>query len=324
MTSNSFLLQILEDISLGLGDADREFIKDKHLKLREQLRVYLPLEDDFLTGSYARSTILKPKGMSDKFDVDIFIAFNSTDYQASELEDLRALVIQKLHAIKTEHPELGLTGIEELQRRSVGVLFGKNFQIDVVPSLQIEKDKLYKIYDRRTLEAVYSNPKLHTIMVQEINQRENAFQLFVPLVRLIKFWKRKNASYMKSFHLELLATKIFTERGIGSYSDGLQHFFAAAEPYFTTPSVHDPANPGGEPVDSYLDRDKTRENAKMAVHHAKNLASEAKALEDAASEDRAVEKWKELFFGTIKQAASHQPPRVVIQNPPSPWQTNAH
>src|SRR5262245_49264148 len=133
MTASEYFTKLLEEITLKLGDDERNLIETKQNALREKLRAKLPLCDDFLTGSYKRHTIIKPKNDDEKFDVDLFVAFSNEDYGEAKLADLRQKVIDALHAIKKENTALGITAINETQRRSVGVEFGNNFQIDVVP-----------------------------------------------------------------------------------------------------------------------------------------------------------------------------------------------
>ena len=151
MTTKEYFENLLDKLNLKIGDEEREIIKQKHNALREELREKLNLQDDFLTGSYKRNTLIKPKDESEKFDVDIFIAFSNDDYGETELSDLRDLVINALNNIKENNTKLGITIINTEQRRSIGVEFGSNFQIDIVPAIEIEKDKLYKIFDKRTL-----------------------------------------------------------------------------------------------------------------------------------------------------------------------------
>ena len=78
----------------------------------------------------------------------------------------------------------GINNVNNTQRRSVCVEFGSNFSVDVVPSIQIEKDKLYKIFDQRTLRPVKSNPKLHAQLLTEANDRTNG--KLVPIIKILE------------------------------------------------------------------------------------------------------------------------------------------
>ena len=138
MTTEEFFKELAGKLEPTKSESDQ--ISQKHNILREKLREKLSVEDDFLTGSYARNTMIRPNG-DDKFDVDFFLAFSKKDYGESELPDLLDIVKNALEQIKNDDAD-----IEEIQeqKRSIGVVYNSNFQIDVVPAVQIEKDKCYR------------------------------------------------------------------------------------------------------------------------------------------------------------------------------------
>lgn len=311
MTPQKYFDDFLDTINLKLGDDERNLIEAKHLALREKLREKLSLKDDFLTGSYKRHTIIKPKDDKEKFDVDILIAFDKDDYSETELADLRKIVIGNLHEINAENPELGVTAINETQRRSIGVEFGQNFQIDIVPAVEIEKDVLYKIFDRRTLEAVQSNPKLHAELLTKAN--EDTGGLLVPLIKILKAWKREKCDYVKSFHIELLAVKIFTGTTIGTLPKGLAKFFESAGDYLKSSCLKDPAN-SEILIDEYLDKDGTREQICTLIEAEKVIAKAAVDAEQNENSNEAVGLWMQVFGNdsSSKSSASSAASTLVV------------
>jgi len=300
MTTKEYFENLLGKINLNLGDDERTLIEEKQNVLREKLREQLSLQDDFLTGSYKRHTIIKPKTDEEKFDVDVFVAFGKEDYGDTDLSDLRKIVTGALHETKEENPDLGITTINEEQRRSVGVEFGNNFQVDIVPAIEIEKDKLYKIFDRRTLEAVKSNPKLHGELLTKAN--EDAGGLLVPLIKILKAWKREKCDYIKSFHVELMAVKIFTGTKIESLPKGLATYFESAGDYFKKACLKDPAN-NEMLVDEYLDKDGTREQVCSLIETEKAVAKNALEAEENGNDDEAVKAWGKVFTDSDAETA---------------------
>lgn len=139
MSPEDYFNELLSN--LNLTDEERKQILDKHIALRERLREMLPVEDDFLTGSYPRNTMIRPNG-DDKFDVDFFLAFSNDTFGEYELPKLLEMVKSALEKIKNENED-----IENIidQNRSIGVEYRGNFQIDVVPAIDIEKEKLYSL-----------------------------------------------------------------------------------------------------------------------------------------------------------------------------------
>jgi len=321
MTTEQFFTDLASAVSLGLNDDERELIEKKQNGLREKLRLDedITLEDDFLTGSYRRHTILKPKDADEKFDVDVFIAFSNDEYGEKDLEELREITIKALRKVKENYPELGITGLNEEQARSVGVEFGGIFQIDVVPSIQIEKDKLYKIFDKRSGQPVRSNPKLHGERLTEANEQtaSGTVQRLVPIVKLLKAWKREKCDYMKSFHLEILAVEILGNEKIESYSEGIAKFFANAVGYLREACLEDPANPDNI-IDEYLDNDGTRNDILDLINSENIIAGNARELEDAGDDEAAVQAWKKIFSVNIVEDTAPVSTPIIINNPPKP------
>lgn len=296
MTTTEYFKQLLKNVSLGLDDDDRKMIQEKQNALREALRNELPITDDFLTGSYPRHTIIKPDG-DNKFDVDVFVAFSNEDYGETDLAELREMVVDALEKIKKNKPELGISKINDTQRRSVCVEFDNDFQIDVVPAIEITNGKLYKIFDKKTLKAVKSNPKLHGAILSEANTQSG--EMLVPIIRILKSWKRSKCDYMKSFHLELLAVKVLGDEEIETYAQGVAKFFAEASAKLEKACLKDPANDEYY-IDAYLDDDKNRDKLLQLIATENKKAQEAIKLEEDGEGEKAVKAWEEVFESKSK------------------------
>lgn len=291
MTSNEYFDVLLDRVNLKIDDTKRKMIEEKHAALREALRAKLNLKDDFLTGSYRRHTIIKPKNGS-KFDVDLFVAFAKEEYGEQDLAQLRVLVASALQDIQKERPDLGISKVNDDQRRSVCVEFGDNFQMDVVPAIEIEKDKMYKIFDRRTLKALKSNPKLHTSLLSEANERTGG--KLVPIIKILKGWKHlKCGKIIKSFHLEMLALDILGNAEIKSYADGVAKFFAGAGAKLQKAGLKDPSN-NENIIDAYLDTDGTRQQL-LGLIGVENVNAQQALNLAQTDEAAAVKAWKKVF-----------------------------
>ena len=277
---------------LNLTDAEIEQISQTHNKLREKLREKLPVVDDFLTGSYPRNTIIRPK-MDDKLDVDFFLAFSNDDFGEYELPKLLEIVKDALEEIQQNDPDI--VGISE-QNRSIAVEYDDGYQIDVVPAIEIERDELYKIFDKRTRQPVKSNPKLHGENLSEANEATEygSVKRLVPIIKLLKSWKRDKCDYVKSFHLELLAVEILKDKKIETFSFGLTKFFTKASNYLQEPSLTDPAN-NENMLDAYLDEDGTREALLDLVAQERQMAEKASQFEFDSDNENAVKEWKNIF-----------------------------
>ncbi len=315
MNIEEYFNTLLTDINLS--DEEREQISDKHLSLRERLRELLQVEDDFLTGSYPRNTMIQPS-RNDKFDVDFFLAFNNDDFGEYELPKLLELVKTALLQIKNEDEDI--ESIKD-QNRSIGVEYSGSFQIDVVPAIEIEKDKLYKIFDKRTRQSVDSNPKLHGEQLTEANENteSGSIRRLVPIIKLLKSWKRNKCDYVKSFHLELLAVELLKEEPIESISSGLGKFFSNAEDYLQEACLVDPAN-SENLIDEYLDEDGVRGELIELVAEERDISNNALKLEKSGDINNAINEWKKIFENNESNKTSNNIPRygtpTIISNPP--------
>lgn len=323
MTTEEFFQNLASN--LELTEKERESVSKKHNFLRDKLIEKLPVEEDFLTGSYARNTLIRPKE-GDKFDVDFFLAFNKDDYGEKELPELLEIVKDVLNEIKDADPDI--VEINDRQRRSIGVIYKDGFQIDVVPAIQIEKDKLYKIWDKRSQEAIKSNPKLHGENVTSANDATTSVSIkrLVPIIKLLKSWKREKCDYVKSFHLEMLAVEILKDREIKSFPEGIAKFFSKAGSYLQEASLKDPAN-ADNIIDEYLDTDKTRGDLIALVEREKKISERALELGEEGDPDKAIRAWKKIFGedegddtkSSKEVSPSPSPPSLIIKNPPRQW-----
>ncbi len=231
---------------------------------------------------------------------------------------LMEMVKSALEKIKDEDED-----IENIidQNRSIGVEYRGNFQIDVVPAIEIEKDKLYRIFDKRTRQPVDSNPKLHGKNLSEANENSESGSVrrLVPIIKLLKSWKRDKCDYVKSFHLELLAVEILRDEPIESFSVGLAKFFSKVGDYLQEACLVDPANSENH-IDVYLDEDGVRDDLLGLVAGENDLAENALMLEEAGENDGAVDEWKKIFESDNGNRRITAPPKssgpTIITTPP--------
>jgi len=315
MSPENYFNELLTNLNLTTQEIDQ--ISKNHLSLRERLRELLPITDDFLTGSYPRNTIIRPIGQ-DKYDVDFFLVFSNDTFGAYELPKLLEVVKFALEKIRDEDTDI--VSIKQ-QNRSIGVEYRGNFQIDVVPAIEIEKDRLYKLYDKRTRQPIDSNPLLHGKHLSEVNRNteSNSVRRLVPIIKLLKSWKRGKCDFVKSFHLELLAVEILQENSITSFSSSIARFFSSARYYLQDVSLVDPANTENI-IDEYLDKDGVRGQLLELIAREKKLAEYALFLEEIGENEKAVSEWKKIFSSgdDSKNSATSLIPRVptIITTPP--------
>jgi len=258
-----------------------------HIELRDKLKIKLEFKgkDDgesysFLTGSYSRNTAIRPPK-----DVDFFIVLNDKKYgdlKPSELLNLLEKTLKEILPNKTVFQ----------QTHSVTIEYDEDFSIDVIPAFEINSE-LYKIPHVSDDSDIWleSNPKIHGEKLTEANNTVNG--LLVPIVKLLKAWKRDKCSYVKSFHLELLAIEIIYNSEIESYANGINLFFDNANNYLKSACIIDPANSDNF-VDDYLTDDEW-ENLRYLIKTEAAIVQNAVNLENNEKTDEAIKEWDRIF-----------------------------
>lgn len=283
-TQEQFDKYLADHLNLTKKDIEKVQV---HIELREKLETKLEFkgkDDDetysFLTGSYSRNTAIRPPK-----DVDFFIVLNDKKYGDLKPSELLNLLEKMLKEILPD------TTIFQ-QTHSATIEYDEEFSIDVIPAFEINSE-LYKIPHVSENSDIWleSNPKIHGEKLTEANDTTNG--LLVPLVKLLKAWKRDKCSYVKSFHLELLAIEIINNSGIESYANGINLFFDTASNYLENSCIIDPAN-SDNLVDDYLTDDE-RENLKYLIKAEAAIAQNAVSLENGGETDEAIKEWDKIF-----------------------------
>jgi hypothetical protein len=176
---------------------------------------------DYLSGSYARDTAIRPLD-----DVDIIFEINPTKW-ASNLAGMfykpaPATVLESFaRAIRYRYPVTSVYG----QRRSVRLEL-HHLDIDVVPAIREEANQDYIwIPDRDASNWICSSPKLHQTNATAVNRKRKS--QFKPLVKLLKFWNGNlpSTARLKSFAIETMAVRVFDVCDFQSLEEGLLMFF---------------------------------------------------------------------------------------------------
>lgn len=138
------------------------------------------------------------------------------------------------NAIRYRYPVSSVHG----QRRSVGLKLS-HLDIDVVPAINADKTgEFIFIPDRNANEWIKSSPRRHSANATAVNKTNNG--KFKPLVKLLKFWNGNlpSTANFKSFAIETLATRIFTNVTFNSLEEGLLLFFDFVSKFSDTPTAY--------------------------------------------------------------------------------------
>lgn len=271
---------------LELTDAEQTAASNQHVYLREGLAGLLTLDpayNTFLTGSYARSTAIRPLK-----DIDVFCVMK----RSFELDPDIHPPAKALRVIKKALDTLYPGKAADPQNRSVNIEFsGTGIAYDVVPAFVDSKaaGEVFLIPDIDAGRWIRSNPRIHKD--KSISANVAAGNELKPLTKAVKHWNRQLAkdARLRSFHIEVMAWDVLTTPPESRLSGLLALFAGLAERVLhTTP---DPAGLGPD-----IDTDLTWSQRQDAAKRFRDAASEIKRAQTLAADGK-VEAAHYIMYG---------------------------
>jgi hypothetical protein len=268
--------------NLEITGLQSETVSNRQKNVREVLDDGLDVTDTFLSGSYARSTMISPLKEA---DVDIIAVLDSKYYhnynngQNNGQAGLLDLVKRTLKKTYTSTPDISRDG------QAVTIRF-TDFVVDVVPAFNRQGGG-YIIANSIEKNWIETDPKKHVELISASNKAHNGD--LVPLIKMIKSWNRNNNRHFNSFHLEVLALEILNNVTISDFPSGLRYFFDKGKDLINKRNP-DPAGYGGD-VGSYIN---TAEKIQTAVNKFQLAYERALKAEDGARQGQiqnAVNSW---------------------------------
>lgn len=280
---------------LELNTREQDNASKRHNEVRELIRSKFSIQNDFLTGSYARYTKTKPLK-----DIDIF--FVLSDAEKKKYRDKApSVVLDAFYDALVE--EYGKDAVRK-QGRSVNVDFGivvdaedntdyRVLSIDVVPAVAASSD--YEIPNNDTGKWMKTNPSIHA------EKARNAHQAFSSewkgLVRMVKYWNNNpkhgvDKPIKPSFLIEVMALECLYGDWQGRFDYELQAMFATLADRIKD-VWPDPAGLGS-PISDGMDAAR-KDRAHQLLIAASREASNAIHLARKGQNGEALKAWRSLF-----------------------------
>src|SRR3989344_6854092 len=220
--------------NLEITDLQEATVSTRQKSVRKVMEAEITLVDpySFLTGSYARSTMIAPLKEA---DVDIFFVldlqyFHHYDGQNGGQAGLLDWVKRTLRKTYTETPDISRNG------QAVTIRF-TDFVVDVVPGFNRQGGG-FLIPNSVNQSWIETDPKKHVEIMTTANKAHN--EDLVPLVKMIKGWNKNNSKHFSSFHLEVLALQILHGVTISNFPSGMRYYFDKGRTIITQKNL-DPA-----------------------------------------------------------------------------------
>jgi len=271
--------------NLEITGLQSQTVSTRQTNVREVVEAELDVLDSFLTGSYARSTMIAPLSEA---DIDVFVVLKSDYYhryngQNGGQAGLLDLVKRALRKTYTKTQDIGRNG------QAVTIRF-EDFLIDVVPSFNRQGGG-YLIPNSLTQSWISTDPEKHV----EISAGTNAAHDgdLIPLIKMIKAWDKTIDRHFRSFHLEVLAWSILNGVTISDFPTGVRFFLDKGRELVSKKNP-DPVGYGGD-VGSYIDSTAAIQEAIEKFQLAYERAVKAEDFERRGYTADAVEMWRKVF-----------------------------
>jgi hypothetical protein len=242
----------------------------------------------FLAGSYARDTAYSPIQ-----DVDIIVVTTWDGEPSALLAELdKALKRKDKYKTKTDP-----------QRRSIRIDLS-HISLDIVPARAHTGVAPLEVPDQTQHEWVATNPEGHTAWVIDRNkdtkQSETDKGRFVPLAKMLKYWKRyalPDLKHPKGFWIETLAgwhqdtdAREWSNVFIGALENIVKKYEVEAA-FKIAPTIADPGIEGQS-----LSTGLTGEDFATFYAALKQALTDAKAArDDTTSYEHSAELWRKVF-----------------------------
>ncbi|KKP86739.1 MAG: hypothetical protein UR89_C0015G0002 [Candidatus Roizmanbacteria bacterium GW2011_GWA2_35_8] len=271
--------------NLNITGLQQSIVSTRQTNIREVVENDLLVSDSFLTGSYSRSTMIAPLSEA---DIDIFIVLDSKYYhnyngQNGGQAGLLDLVKRTLKKTYTKTPDISRSG------QAVTIRFD-DFVVDVVPGFNRQGGG-YLIPNSITQSWISTDPKKHVEISSQANTAHDGD--YIPLVKMIKSWNKKHSSFFRSFHLEVLALKIFNNVAISDFPSGVRFYFEKGLSLISQKNT-DPAGYGGD-IGNYLNSKEIIDDGVSRFQKAYEIATKAEQYGNDGYIELAVNKWRVLF-----------------------------
>lgn len=267
--------------NLEITDLQQSTVSTRQNNVRDAMNKGFVVLDDFLTGSYSRSTLIAPLSEA---DIDVFVVLDpkyySIDGQASLLDSVK----RTLKLTYPKSPSISRNG------QAVTITF-TDFTVDVVPSFYREGGGFFIPTTSNGGKWLPTDPKMHVELSTKHNKTHSGD--LVPMVKILKCWNRAVNSPFRSFHLEALAWAIFSGIKISDYSSGSRYFFDKAKNYIRS-KFPDPAGYSDD-ISYYIatEADMSATISKLETAYNRAIKAERFAAENKIS--NAVDEWQKIF-----------------------------
>lgn len=265
--------------SINLDGDKRDIANSRKDHIQELLSKNLDIIESFASGSIPRFTALKNHS-----DVDVIVALNYSKHIENKTP---TQVLQNVRDV--------LGGYKTSVRKNgqAVTLYYKSWpNVDVVPVARVVDSQgniiHYKVPNENNDTWIISKPKAHSKNIE--SKATECGCNFRQIIKMIKWWNLTHGDYLQSYHIEVLALKVFS----GNIDDtpwNVFQFFKNARSLLTNSLWHDVGY-----VDDYLsysDRQEILKRFDYAIEKSKDAWYQTYG--NSNNPEKAITLWRHIF-----------------------------
>lgn len=264
---------------INLGGDHRETANKRRDDIVNRLGKTFSILEAFSTGSIPKYTALKGNA-----DLDVIVALHYGKHIEGKTPT------QVLQAVRDALAEWR-TGARK-NGQAVTLYYKTWPNVDIVPVSRTTNDDgavlHYNVPDSNTDTWIKSKPKTHAADIEK--KSSGCGYNFRRIIKMIKHWNKIHSDYLQSYHIEVLALKVF-DSNLDDTPWNVFQFFDKARPLLESSLWHDIGF-----ADDYLswsDRQEVLKRFDTAIN--KSRLAWSKTYDDGNDHKGAIEIWKQVF-----------------------------
>lgn len=269
--------------NLEITGLQQSVVASRHQAVRDAVAKREQVLDSFLTGSYARHTLIAPLKEA---DIDVCVVLASSYFTKLGGENPQAGLLDHIRASLRETyprtPDISRNG------QAVTIRFN-DFLVDVVPTF-FRQGGGFLIPNAISRSWISTDPKVHVQLISDANKAHSG--TLVPLIKMLKAWNRAAGKFLHSFHVEVLALQIMQSVTITDLPSGARYFFDKGR-HLVIQKNPDPAGYSDD-VGAYITASAIPE-AQAKFSRAYDRAQRAEAANAAGRPWDAIAIWRDIF-----------------------------
>lgn len=267
---------------INLKDNLREIANKRRDRIVELLKKDFSIIEAFATGSIPKSTALK------EVDVDVMVALHYGKHVKDKTPQ------EVLQEVRDSLSERDMATSTRKNGQAVTLYYKSGPHVDIVPvSRSVNNDDEVTHYNVPNIKIgkwIKSKPKRHSAKIESSASKHG--QNFRKIIKMIKWWNLIHGNYLQSYHIEVLAIKVFNNFGeLNDLPWYIYQFFEKAKPLLKESLWYSVGY-----VDNYLTSQK-RDELLTRIDTATNKSRDAwlATYDDNNDDKKAIGLWKQIF-----------------------------